>query len=113
MVVNKMSIVPALRYALDWSVQVWKLTYEQFLVGTELLVVPVLDRGATSVAVYLPATEAGEKWRHVWSGKVWAASQAGKVLHVEAPMGQPAVFVKVGSSVGDQFEENLRLKQLV
>lgn len=93
--------------------QVWRLTYEQFLVGTELLVVPVLDRGAASVAVYLPATDAGERWRHVWTGREWAVPPAGTTVRVEAALGYPAVFVKADSSVGKEFEDNLRTMHLV
>jgi alpha-glucosidase len=52
-----------------------KLRHEAFLVGSELLVAPVLDPGVEKVRVYLPAG----RWVHVWSDRVT----------VEAPMGRP------------------------
>ncbi len=81
--------------------QVYGLRYEQFLVGDQLLVAPVLDPETDTVAAYLPAGE----WVHVWSGEVYSG---GVTVTVDAPPGQPAVFYPVGSDVGETFEENLR-----
>lgn len=67
----------------------------QFVVGADLLVAPVLEPGAQRVEVVVP--DAG--WLHLWSGKRFDAG-----LHVvDAPIGQPAVFVKRGSAVADQL----------
>ena len=38
----------------------------QFMVGTHLLVAPVLTKGANSVRVFLPVNT---EWMHVWSGQ--------------------------------------------
>ncbi|CAI0374636.1 unnamed protein product [Linum tenue] len=86
-----------------------KLTYQQFLVGTEILVVPVLDKGQKKVKAYFP--KAGNSssccsWQHIWSGERYR--EEGYEAWVDAPMGFPAVFVRAGSSVGDELLSNLR-----
>lgn len=96
-----------LHYPADERVQA--LTYQQFLVGTEMLVVPVLDKGRTAVTAYFPAGAGA--WRHVWSGNEYgtgAGVQGGFEAQVEARIGYPAVFVRAGSSVGERFVSNLR-----
>ncbi|KAL3695387.1 hypothetical protein R1sor_009463 [Riccia sorocarpa] len=101
-----------------WDPNVFSITYQQFLVGREILVVPVLDQGRNSVQVYFPPpADVGEdeQWEHVWTGTVYDASQeldellpvSGFRTWVSAPLGFPAVFVRVGSEVGTQFKENL------
>ncbi|TVU22609.1 hypothetical protein EJB05_32320, partial [Eragrostis curvula] len=106
-----------LHYPDDERVQA--LTHEQFLVGTEMLVVPVLDKGRGAVTAYFPAGAGA--WRHVWTGDEYGAGGGGegkvnerRTVHggfeaeVEAPVGYPAVFVRAGSAVGERFVSNLR-----
>ncbi|PAN31418.1 hypothetical protein PAHAL_5G418100 [Panicum hallii] len=94
-----------LHYPADERVQA--LTYQQFLVGTEMLVVPVLDKGRSAVTAYFPAGAGA--WRHVWTGDEYGAgAQGGFEAEVQAPVGYPAVFVRVGSPVGERFLTNLR-----
>ncbi|XP_040383902.1 sulfoquinovosidase-like [Oryza brachyantha] len=111
-----------LHYPEDRRVQ--KMAHQQFLVGTELLVVPVLDKGRSTVAAYFPAASDGAAWRHVWTGDELGgggcrscgggsgAGEEGVVrgfeAEVEARIGFPAVFVRVGSPVGERFMSNLR-----
>ena len=47
------------------SVYTEELT-QQFMVGTALLVAPVLGEGEESVRVFLPA---GTRWRNIWDKK--------------------------------------------
>lgn len=84
---------------------VHSLTYEQFLVGTEILVVPVLDKGKETVKTYFPIGESSS-WKHIWTGKLY--STEGCEAWVEAPIGYPAIFVKEGSPVGETFLVKLR-----
>ncbi|PON48652.1 Glycoside hydrolase [Trema orientale] len=84
---------------------VHSLSYHQFLIGTEILVVPVLDKGKNSVKAYFPIGETCS-WQHIWTGELF--TRQGYEARVEAPIGYPAVFVKSGSSVGETFLENLR-----
>jgi alpha-glucosidase len=80
------------------------LSYEQFMVGSEFMVVPVLDRGAGSISAYLPAGE----WVHLWSRETYDAPDSGLTVTVEAPLGQPGVFYKEGSQVAARFITNLQ-----
>ncbi|KAL1548762.1 sulfoquinovosidase-like [Salvia divinorum] len=82
-----------------------ELRYEQFLVGSEILVAPVLDKGKEVVKVYFPQGES-HVWKHVWTGKLH--HKQGVETWVEAPLGYPAIFVKDGSKIGEMFLENLR-----
>ncbi|XP_018850947.2 sulfoquinovosidase-like [Juglans regia] len=84
---------------------VHSLIYQQFLVGTEILVVPVLDKGKKNVKVYFPVGERCD-WQHIWTGKLFR--EQGCEASVEAPIGYPAVFVKTGSTIGETFIKNLR-----
>jgi alpha-glucosidase (family GH31 glycosyl hydrolase) len=92
------------------------MTCEQFLVGTEILVVPVLDKGQSAVTAYFPA--GGGAWRHVWTGEEYGGGgrkarerttvHGGFEVEVEAKVGCPAVFVRAGSAVEERFVSNLR-----
>ncbi|OMO77905.1 Glycoside hydrolase, family 31 [Corchorus capsularis] len=86
--------------------QVQRLSYQQFLVGSEILVVPVLDKGRKNVKAYFPVAKTCSTWQHIWTGKQY--QKQGFEAWVEAPIGFPAVFVKLGSTVGETFLQNLR-----
>ena len=92
-----------LHYPDDEHVQ--SLSYQQFLVGSEILVVPVLDKGKKKVKAYFPLGETCT-WQHIWTGKQY--QKQGSEAWIEASIGYPAVFVKVGSTVGETFLKNLR-----
>ncbi|KAK9290377.1 hypothetical protein L1049_008546 [Liquidambar formosana] len=85
--------------------RVHSLSYQQFLVGTEILVVPVLDKGKTNVKAYFPVGESCP-WQHIWTGRLY--EKEGFEAWVEAPIGYPAVFVKAGSIIGETFLRNLK-----
>ncbi|KAK9057755.1 hypothetical protein SSX86_022593 [Deinandra increscens subsp. villosa] len=84
---------------------VHKLTYEQFLVGDEILVVPTLDKHKKKVKAYFPVGESCV-WKHIWTGDLYDIQ--GSEAYIEAPIGYPAIFVKDGSIVGEEFLRNLR-----
>lgn len=73
--------------------------------GTEILVVPILDKGKKKVRVYFPVGETST-WQHIWTEKIFTGK--GSEAWVEAPIGYPAVFVKADSIVGETFRKNLR-----
>lgn len=79
------------------------MSYQEFLVGTELLVAPVLDPEVTEKQVYLPEG----RWVHVWTGDTFGAPETGTTITIPAPIGEPPVFYKEGSEVGIQFVDNL------
>ncbi|KAA0025932.1 sulfoquinovosidase-like isoform X1 [Cucumis melo var. makuwa] len=82
------------------------LGHQQFLVGSEILVVPVLDKGKNYVKAYFPLDDSSS-WQHIWTGEVYA--KLGCEIKVDAPVGYPAVFIKVGSIVGETFIRNLKM----
>lgn len=63
-----------------------------FLLGATLLVAPVLDRGATTRTVWLPACEGG--WRDLWTG---ARHVGGRTVTVAAPPGRCPAFQRGGT----------------
>jgi len=65
----------------------------QFLLGADVMVAPVLDKGATSVEVYFPQ---GAEWIDMWTGE--DAGTAGTWQSMPAPLGKPAVFLRKGSA---------------
>ncbi|KAL9232641.1 hypothetical protein vseg_007726 [Gypsophila vaccaria] len=92
-----------LHYPEDEYVQT--LTYQQFLVGSAILVAPVLDKGKREAKVYFPLGES-RSWKHIWTGKEY--KNTGTEERVEAPLGYPAVFVKSGCVIGETFLKNMR-----
>lgn len=60
---------------------------DQFLIGDELLVAPVLQQGATTRTLYLPAGT----WWDVWTGE---KVEGGQSITVPAPLGTIPVFGK-------------------
>lgn len=63
-----------------------RATHDEYLLGEQLLVAPVVTAGATSRAVYFPP---GHDWYHVFTGAKYAG---GSRADVSAPIGTPAVF---------------------
>ena len=61
----------------------------EYLLGRDLLVVPVCAQGAEEKICYLPK----DRWVHVFSGR----ETSGGRVRVEAPVGRPPVFVRRGS----------------
>ena len=85
----------------------------QFLIGRDLLAVPVMDRGTNKVHAYLPP---GDVWLDVWTTQRAPAQShgfggdisllppgtepgTGAWVTVDAPVGWPAVFIRIGAGV--------------
>ena len=58
---------------------------EEYMFGDKLLVAPVIEEGATTRELYLPAGH----WFHVFTGDEY---EGGQTITVDAPLGTPAVF---------------------
>ena len=58
---------------------------DQFMLGSHLLVAPVVNDKSTSREVYLPPGT----WFHVWTGDSY---EGGATISVDAPIGSPPVF---------------------
>jgi alpha-glucosidase (family GH31 glycosyl hydrolase) len=81
---------PVLYYPNDKIARV--LTYQQYMLGSSLMIAPVLSPSASYVKVYFPKDAQNISWRHIWTGKYYPGD--GTYKAVDAPLGQPAVFVK-------------------
>jgi alpha-glucosidase (family GH31 glycosyl hydrolase) len=75
---------------------------DQFRLGRDLLVAPVVEEGATSRRLYLPQGQ----WHDLWSGN---ASQGGGWREVDAPLDQIPVFVRAGAILPLQLGPGQRL----
>jgi sulfoquinovosidase len=73
----------------------------QFMVGSDLMVAPVLDPGEETVEVYLPAG----RWVHLWSDRKYGSPDEGVYETVHAPIGEPAVFYEESSNAGRWFRK--------
>jgi alpha-glucosidase (family GH31 glycosyl hydrolase) len=76
---------------------------DQFFLGDELLVAPVLDKDTKYVTVYLP--ENGTRWTHVWNENIYVG---GSYVNVSADFGEPAVFHRTLSIEGIELGRKIR-----
>jgi alpha-glucosidase len=65
---------------------------DQFMIGSELLVAPILKRDITSRMVYLPQGT----WIDYWTGK---RITGGSMIRVEAPLETVPMFVRAGAII--------------
>ena len=93
-------IVRPLFFHFPNDTRTYSIDYQQFLFGSELLVAPILDRGATTKQVYLP----DGNWVNVWTGETQGG---GRDVVVPAPLGRPPVFFRAGSRAGEAFRAAL------
>ena len=85
------------------------LSNEQFMLGSEFMICPILDKGKRDISCYLPKGE----WVHLWSGSIYNFLDVGKEIELEAPIGAPAVFYKKDSDIATKFIEKLNNKGLI
>lgn len=62
---------------------------DEYLLGRDMLIAPVIEEGKTSREVYLPEDE----WQDYWNGETY---KGGHYL-IEAPLGRIPVFVRTGN----------------
>ena len=72
--------------ARSWSVE------DEFLLGPDILVAPVLDAGARGRDVYLPPGS----WSDAWSGTIY---EGARQISVEAPLERIPVFLRAGADI--------------
>ncbi|MEH0154919.1 alpha-glucosidase [Limibacter armeniacum] len=83
---------PFIHYPNDENV--YSITNEQFMLGDEIMVAPVLNEADSTVNIYLPKGD----WVHLWSSKDYEIKKGTRIT-VDAPIGKPGVFIKSGSPV--------------
>ncbi|WP_089872776.1 glycoside hydrolase family 31 protein [Halogranum rubrum] len=66
---------------------------DQFMFGDDMLVAPVLEKGATTREVYLPEDE---QWADFWTD---AVHEGGQTITVDAPLDRVPLFVKMDSII--------------
>ena len=71
---------------------------DEFMLGPDLLVAPVVEQGASTRPVYLPTSAT---WVDAWSGQEF---QGGQTLEVAAPLERIPVYWRKGSSFAFHFE---------
>ena len=67
------------------------------------MLAPVLDPGADTVEVRLPAG----RWVHVMTGEMVDGGAAAGPVTVAAPVASPALFAREGSQVADELADHL------
>lgn len=67
-----------------------------YLLGSDVLVAPVVKPGENKRTVWLPQGQ----WRHMWSGEDCSGT-----VTVDAPIGKPPVFYRTDSAYAQLFEE--------
>ncbi|MBI0329162.1 glycoside hydrolase family 31 protein [Burkholderia plantarii] len=66
---------------------------DDMMLGSSMLVAPVVEPGQTSRDVYLPA---GARWASYWSGEVF---DGGQTVRLPAPMERPVFLIREGGLV--------------
>jgi len=80
----------------------------QFLLGADLMVAPVLDKGTTTVEVYFPH---GAEWIDLWTGE--DSGTPGTWQRMPAPLGKPAIFLRKGTASATEIRNDLKLAGIV
>ncbi|MEO6588467.1 MAG: glycoside hydrolase family 31 protein, partial [Pyrinomonadaceae bacterium] len=76
-----------------------KLTYlinDQYMVGSDVMVAPVIREGAATRGIYLPV---GADWVDWWTG---ARYESGKTHYLKTPSDRVPIFVRVGAVIPTQ-----------
>ena len=66
---------------------------DEYMFGPDILVAPVMEAGADSRKVYLPA---GSKWTDAWTGREY---QGGEIVNADAPIDVIPLFLKDGAKL--------------
>ena len=69
---------------------------DQFMLGSEILVAPILERDQFNRYVYFPWVKDLAYWEHIFTKeKVYVTLTDGRYEMIDCPLGSPAAFKKV------------------
>jgi alpha-glucosidase len=74
---------------------------DEYLLGPDLLVAPVIVEGAVTRRVHLPSGS----WKHLWRGKLYSGGD----MEIAAPIGEPPIFARASSKWMGVFEEAVKV----
>lgn len=83
------------------AAEAWERERYSYLLGSDLLICPVVKPGCDEREVWLPEGD----WVHLWSGERYRGGKHG----IGAPMGQPPVFYRAESTWSDLFQKVARM----
>jgi alpha-glucosidase len=83
-------------YPADFNGYAPPLGADEFLVGDDLLVAPVMQQGATARGVYFPK---GDVWIDWWTGE---RHEGGTGAEVSAPLNRLPLFIRAGAAIATQ-----------
>ena len=90
---NGSPVMRPLFYGFPEDAQAWRVE-DEYLFGADLLVAPVMEKGARQRAVYLPA---GASWTDAWTGTAYPGGQR---VTVPAPLDVIPLFTREGKELG-------------
>ena len=90
---------PYLEFQNDLKTQ--DIVFEQFMIGSEFMVAPVLEKNKVQTNIYLP----NGRWINLWDGTILSSN--GQSFTITNLVDKPAVFYKENSTNGIQFRNNL------
>jgi len=93
---------PFLHYPEDK--EVLNIKNEQFMLGSEFMICPILDEKREEATCYLPMGN----WVHLWSLNEYNFVDKGEKIKINSPIGMPAVFYKKDSDIAKMFLSNLK-----
>lgn len=73
----------------------------QFMLGSSLMITPVLVQGATSVHGVFPGVGKGEVW-YDWYNQTAVVAKSGENVTIDAPLGHIPVYIRGGSVLPTQ-----------
>jgi alpha-glucosidase (family GH31 glycosyl hydrolase) len=93
---TEMTGVPITRsLMLEFDNTEWNID-DQFMLGSEVMMAPILTRDATKRKVFFPYIGKGGYWIHYFTGrKIPVPNRSGIYKWISCPLGTPAAFKRV------------------